>query len=431
MPELGIFLGAITNRAYGYTTPARWEFNGNVYAITPEVNPSTNIPTGNIYVGGAFTTYNDITVNRIVKLNIDGTIDTSFNTGNGFTSSFAQPQNLWGLASSIAVYAILQESGSNKIYVCGTFTNYSASVTANRIIRLNSNGTLDTTFASEINANQYGFNGYLYTMCHASGSDKIYVGGRTLANTIGGIARLNSDGTIDNSFNTGTGGTKGFFTNNLSIVYSIIQASGSDKIYVGGAFNQYSGSAALSLSANNIARLNSNGTRDLTFSASFDSTVYTLARESGSDKIYAGGAFGGYSGSNAIINIFPGVPKRLIRLNSNGSRDTSFLAGVGGNNTGINDNIFSIIQVPNSTDIYLGGAFTSYTTGSNSFTQNRISRLTSTASTSSLANFGTGFGNNTVYALAPSGSNGLYVGGAFNSYQGSTVNNFAKLIPSS
>jgi uncharacterized delta-60 repeat protein len=426
MPELGIFLGAITNRAYGYTTPARWEFNGNVYAITPEVNPSNGEPTGKIYVGGAFTKYNDITVNRIVKLNIDGTIDTSFNTGNGFNSTAANPVNSWGQSFAPAVYAILQESGSSKIYVCGVFTNYSASViSANRIIRLNLNGTLDTTFASGITSTQYGSSGYLHTMCHVSGSNQIYVGGRTVSST-GGIARLNSNGTIDNSFNTGTGDTKGFSS---GIVYSIIQASGSDKIYVGGNFVQYSGSAAVQLSANNIARLNSNGTRDLTFSASFsgNSGFIALARESGSDKIYVGGAFTSYANSNAANPATSAIPARLIRLNSDGSRDTSFLAGTGG---GMGGNVFSIIQVPNSTDIYLGGAFISYTTGSNIFTQNRISRLTSTASTSSLANFGTGF-NSTVYALAPSGSNGLYVGGAFNGYQGSTVNYFVKLIPSS
>jgi uncharacterized delta-60 repeat protein len=427
MPELGIFLGAITNRAYGYTTPAIWNFNGNVYAITPEVDPSTNIPTGKIYVGGAFTTYNDITVNRIVKLNIDGTIDTSFNTGRGFNST-ANVNNTWGSGAALAVYTILQESGSNKIYVCGAFTNYSASVSVNRIIRLNSNGTLDNTFTSGITG--YGSFGYLHTICHASGSDKIYVGGRTLE-SVGCIARLNSNGAIDTDFNTGTGNTKGFFSLLSSAVYSIIQASGSDKIYVGGNFTQYSGSAAASLSANYIARLNSNGTRDLTFSASLSGFVYTLAQESGSDKIYAGGTFADYANSNAAVPNYNNIPRRLIRLNSNGSRDTSFLAGIAGGMTGSNSSIHRIIQVPNSTDIYLGGFFESYTTGSRSFTQNRISRLTSTASTSSLANFGTGFDNNTVYALAPSGSNGLYVGGAFTSYQGSSANYFIKLIPSS
>jgi uncharacterized delta-60 repeat protein len=422
MPELGIFLGAIADRAYGYTTPARWSFNGPVYDITPEVDSLTGLPTGKIYVGGVFTTYNDITVNRIVKLNIDGTIDTSFNTGTGFN-----PDNplspVWGTAnnSATAVYKILQESGSNKIYVGGAFTIYSGS-SANRIIRLNLNGTRDTTFTSDISSSTYSSSGYIHTICHVSGSDKIYVGGRF---NIGGIVRLNPNGTTDNSFNTGTGATRGISNSLTYIIYSIIQESGSDKIYVGGTFIQYSGSA----NAYNIVKLNSNGTRDTTFAAQFNLSVNSLIQESGSDKIYVAGTFASYSNNGTLSPTFVQIPARIARLNPNGTRDTNFSPGT----NGFNGSVFITTQVPNSSDIYVGGNFSTYQTGSVTFTQNRISRLTSTASTSSLVNFGTGFGPNgtTVYTLAPSGSNGLYVGGNFNSYQGSTVNNFVKLILSS
>jgi uncharacterized delta-60 repeat protein len=436
MPELGIFLGAITNRAYGYTTPARWEFNGNIYAITPEVNPSNGEPTGKIYVGGAFTKYNDITVNRIVKLNIDGTIDSTFDIGIGTTNigfnyTTTTVLSNFGAAES-GVYKILQESGSNKIYVCGSISRYKNTPLLSRMVKLNSDGTIDSGFTPPFTSNQIGNNGMFYTMCYVSGSNQIYVGGRTSVN-IGGISRLNSDGSIDSTFNTGDGATKGFSpaanSNIIPIVYSIMQESGSNRIYVGGFFNQYSGSASESPAKgiSGVVRLNSNGTRDTTFVAQLNNQVLALAQESGSSKIYVGGAFSQYANSPNPSPTWGTIPSRLIRLNSNGSRDTSFLAGTGG---GMSSTVFSIIQVPNSTDIYLGGAFTFYTTGSRSFTQNSISRLTSTASTSSLANFGTGF-NNTVFALAPSGSNGLYVGGAFNSYQNSPANFFAKLIPSS
>src|SRR5690606_630236 len=40
-------------------------------------------PDGKILAGGDFTTFNGTTQNRIVRLNSDGTLDSSFNTGTG------------------------------------------------------------------------------------------------------------------------------------------------------------------------------------------------------------------------------------------------------------------------------------------------------------------------------------------------------------
>ena len=45
-------------------------------------------PDGKIVLFGNFTQYNGVIVNRIVRLNIDGSIDNSFNSaGVGFGSS--------------------------------------------------------------------------------------------------------------------------------------------------------------------------------------------------------------------------------------------------------------------------------------------------------------------------------------------------------
>ncbi len=67
----------------------------------------------------------------IARLNSDGTLDTTFITGMGADSY---------------VYAItLQPDG--KILIGGDFTEYNGT-TANRIARLNADGTLDTTFTT-------------------------------------------------------------------------------------------------------------------------------------------------------------------------------------------------------------------------------------------------------------------------------------------
>ena len=88
-----------------------------------------------------------------------------------------------------------------KIVVGGQFTDFSGN-TCNYIARLNSDGTLDTTFVSNTGS---GFN--QDTFCLALQSDgKIVVGGGNFTdfdgNPCNGIARLNSDGTFDSNLYT-------------------------------------------------------------------------------------------------------------------------------------------------------------------------------------------------------------------------------------
>ena len=105
-------------------------------------------------VGGFFANFNGGAVNRIVRLNTDGTLDTSFNTGTGFDD---------------AVRTIkLQTDG--KIVVGGVFTTYNG-VNANKIITLNTDGTKDAAFI-----NGTGFNSDVYSINQLA-DGKILVGG--------------------------------------------------------------------------------------------------------------------------------------------------------------------------------------------------------------------------------------------------------------
>ena len=132
-----------------------------------------------------FILYSGISENRIVRLNTDGTIDSTFNTGTGFNSG----------VNTISV----QSDG--KIIVGGEFTSYSGASSL-YIIRLNSNSSIDPTF-NDI----YKFNN-IVTTTKIQSDGKIIVGGsftsysRTPKN---GIIRLNSDSTIDTTFNVGGG----------------------------------------------------------------------------------------------------------------------------------------------------------------------------------------------------------------------------------
>ena len=84
---------------------------------------------GKVIAGGLFTTYSGSTTNYLTRLNVSGTIDASFNTGTGFDGG--------------VINTYIQSDG--KILVQGTFSSYSGSV-ALGIIRLNTDGTRDTTF---------------------------------------------------------------------------------------------------------------------------------------------------------------------------------------------------------------------------------------------------------------------------------------------
>ena len=128
-----------------------------------------------IVIGGQFATVNGVTSNYIARLNSTGTLDTDFTTNIGTGA------NIFVLALGI------QPNG--KIVVGGPFTTFNG-VTSNRIARLNSDGTLDTAFTSNIGS---GANLTINAISIQVG--KIVIGGQfTTFNgvTVNRIARLNS-----------------------------------------------------------------------------------------------------------------------------------------------------------------------------------------------------------------------------------------------
>ena len=79
---------------------------------------------GGYLVGGYFTSYSGQTANYIIKLKPDGSIDDTFNSGDGFNDY---------------VYSLLQTTDGDYL-VGGSFASYSGQ-TANSIIKLKSDGT--------------------------------------------------------------------------------------------------------------------------------------------------------------------------------------------------------------------------------------------------------------------------------------------------
>jgi hypothetical protein len=207
-------------------------------------------------------------------------------------------------------------------------------VSANRIIRLNTNGSIDNTFTYGT-----GFNNFT----EGSGVDSlgriIIVGIFTSYNGLSSprIVRLNSDGTKDNTFTIGTG------INNTGIE---VLMNNDDSMYISGYFNSYNGTST----PQGITKLLSTGIRDTSFSGGTGFNTGNdqpngLMRISGETSFYSFGYFTTYSGISA---------NRIIKLNSNGTQDTSFNSGTGFNNT-----VYSGYVIWTNKLLLLGG-FTSY-----------------------------------------------------------------------
>ena len=279
---------------------------------------------GKILIGGIFNTYGGISRNSIARLNLDGTLDLSFNPGTG--TNF--------LVTSIS----LQPNG--QIIIAGNFSSYNGT-SKNGIARLNSDGSLDLGFSAGT-----GPNSTINTLSLQS-DGKIIAGG--FFTTFNGIAnkyivRLNTDGTTDLSFNQGTGLN--------SYVYSTaIQPD--NKIIIGGYFSSYNGVAR-----GRIVRLNFDGSIDLSLNSGMGANgqITTLGIESGG-KIIIGGDFTIYNNISR---------KNIARINSDGTLDTNFDSGSGAN--------FAVntLSIQSDGKIIIGGDFTTY----NGVSRNRVTRIT-------------------------------------------------------
>jgi uncharacterized delta-60 repeat protein len=292
------------------------KFNGTIFCFSIQAD-------GKIVVGGNYSYVNDSEQNRIARLNSDGSHDEGFIIGSGF--------NAWVYSTSI------QSDG--KIIVGGLFTSYN-NTESKYIARLNTDGSLDNGFIIGT-----GFDRRIQAISIQS-DGKILVGGDfTTYNgiTIKKIARLNTDGSLDNTFNPGTG---------FSSIVNCISIQSDGKILVGGDFSTFNGTGK-----RRIARLNSDGSYDDSFNigTGFDSDVNTITVQS-DGKIIVGGEFTSYNEVEA---------NRIVRLNSDGSLDNTFNIG-----TGFNSDVRAI-SVQSDGKILVGGYFSSY----NGILRNRMARL--------------------------------------------------------
>ncbi|RYD22605.1 MAG: hypothetical protein EOP88_07440 [Verrucomicrobiaceae bacterium] len=252
-------------------------------------------PDGKVLVCGSFTTRHGVARNRVARLNVDGTLDTSFNPGTGAN----------GTVNAI----VLQPDG--KVIIGGAFTSVNGS-SREYLARLNADGSLDNTFTGPDFGDPIVWN---VSALALQADGKLLVGGAFYFNTGAcTLCRVTTTGAIDTTFNgVGDGATSANDFNMLTTISSIVPLL-DGKILIAGPFGAYNRTLR-----GGLARLTNTGALDATFPATSDGGCNSILLQP-DGKILVGGSFTTFNGV---------ASSRIVRLSSAGAVDTTF-GGAGG-----------------------------------------------------------------------------------------------------
>ena len=213
----------------------------------------------------------------IIRINPDGTVDSSFNVGNGIPSTFLPSGQGMNRINSLAI----QPDG--KILAAGAFQLFNNQARTN-LVRLHQDGSVDVSFVlAAFTAFYSRYDAVLETVAVQS-NGKIMVGG--YFSKVGGrscpsVARLNSDGSFDPSFIspiTDSGGT-----------VRVVVEHANGLLFIGGGFSLAQGGD--NNDGNSLIRLAPNGARDPGFGISATGVTIHNINVLDSGNIMVGGAF--------------------------------------------------------------------------------------------------------------------------------------------
>lgn len=304
-------------------------------------------PNGQILVGGNFTGINsspNFTKANILRLNYNGDVDSNFNSV--IIDAFGSVEDIYILEDSsilvggyslkidnspikilykitsngqlhpnFIITTIAQQQGfnnnvrsikivDNKIIVAGSFSSYGANGTRN-IARLSLTGVPDNL--SDFNPN-LSSNEQINSLEIEPLSNKIIIGGKfTLfnGNSAQHLARLNTDGSFDSTFNIGTGFQ--LVAGGSSVSPIKIQPDG--KLIIGGFFTLYNGN-----NAKYITRLVPNTNPIVQGRNTYPVIEMDIIPEF-NDQVFSG---------NNEFNIYPNPSTGIFNLNLSGYENEKF-----------------------------------------------------------------------------------------------------------
>ena len=366
-----------------------------------QVNVTLPLLNGKIIIGGSFSEYNTVSRKGIVRINADGTLDTSFNPGTGI-------HVITGM-STIGINA-LKELPDGKIIIAGNFESYN-DIPKRNMARLNADGSLDTGFTLDSRITST-----IRSIALQPDGKMIITGSISVGGSKKGIARINADGTLDETFSSNL---TSLITHTPDFYTALLLPDG--KILIGGTIGRTPAVFTM------VERLNADGTKD----TSFTSITYTTSAPNVSNgavnslalqpdgKIIVGGGFSYLAGN---------VTKRnIMRFNADGTYDASFNTGSG---TGISPiGKINAIKIFPDGKMIIAGNFNTY----NGISRNGLARLNADGTLDTSFTIGTGFELNSVNSF-PSvqdmkllDDENILIAGNFTLYNGVTRNRIAKI----
>jgi hypothetical protein len=262
------------------------------------------------YIVGSFNSYAQRDgISNITRISNAGVVDTTlvttfteriryvtaFNGGtNGYLRSVYNFNNKVVATGDFQYYLSRRYDQPSRLLRDSTIVD---SVEVRQLVRFNLDGSLDKTWRFDPEATGYkgqkgkswpGGNGRLYSMMHTNGKIVAYGQFNRFDDVpVGYIVRLNADGTIDQTFNTGGTGADNF------IEYASYNAETKKYILVG-RFRTFNGKPS-----QNIVLLNEDGTVDENFvPARFNGGLPTFAKQLNDGLIFVSGDFKTYDDVN-------------------------------------------------------------------------------------------------------------------------------------
>jgi uncharacterized delta-60 repeat protein len=308
----------------------RYDFNGvddTGYGIVLQ-------PDGKIIIAGEayLGVFNDEvdTAFALIRLNPNGSFDSTFGTGGIVITNFFASLDA---ATEIA----LQPDG--KIIATGYVTQGGVNTGSTydyALARYNPNGSLDTTFGAggKVTTDFNGMGDLAQTSVLQRDGKIVLAGWVRITNGSQydfGLARYNADGSLDTTFDA-DGKVVTTFGSNLNELARGIALAPDNKIVVAGDF--YNPPPIVGQSGHwdvAVARYNIDGSLDASFDGdgrfSYDSNMSDRNEGAQDVVVQPDGKILTVGDSRLLVNTLPGVSDQdlqIIRLNVNGSFDTSF-----------------------------------------------------------------------------------------------------------
>ncbi|MBO9633279.1 MAG: hypothetical protein J7578_09185 [Chitinophagaceae bacterium] len=259
-----------------------------------EVKEATDPAKSKIFIGGDFQEYDGVTTGSVVRLNLDGSLDKTY-----------KPK----VVDYGVVYDMVYDKANDFLYIGGEFYTVD-DVDICRLARLKPDGKLDLTY--RIGPTTYNRPHSSVTSLFLNADGKLLAGGYfDKVNNIhrGGLARFNLDGTLDMNFNTGVGFQGGTTTGTSGTEVRSILVLGNGSVIAAGNFTSFNG-----LPCGNVVKIDANGSVDpsTTFGAGFNGMVWDIRIQrqlSGVEKVIGGGGFGYYDleYQGAIVRLVPEI----------------------------------------------------------------------------------------------------------------------------